>query len=510
MSNPAQPEGPIDPLEEATEAASLEGPDEHRAALKTLARGATLRAVSRGAGLILGVLSSIFLVRSLGVSGFGALTFALSIVTFTGTAADLGVRIGVTRMASLDPADDTRWGRAGLRITVAAGLLGTIGISLLAFTATPTVPTVFLVLAPMVLASAVSSSVVGFLTARRRIGIVEGATLIQQVLHHGGAIALAAAGAATVLRVAGTAVVPYVLMMIALLLVWRRETTKAASRGETPVRKLLAFSLPVLLQTLAFQALLRSDVIMLGLFAGAGAVGLYAPALRLTDLTWVAFSTIGSYYVPVATRIVAGGDLRKLQHLFITLTKWETALVAPLLAALIITPVPILTFLFGEAFERAGGIVRILALGYAIHEISGHNCPTLVALGRSRAVAIRSSVALVGNLALNAALIPALGPVGAALGTAIAFLALNAANSYLIYRAARIHIFTREIGIVLGCAVLAAILSGLVAHRLGLSETLLGPFLVGASVALFGVGAAMLTGRPPGGQIFGRLLSSRP
>jgi O-antigen/teichoic acid export membrane protein len=235
---------------------------------------------------------------------------------------------------------------------------------------------------------------------------------------------------------------------------------------------------------------------MLGAIANTTAVGLYAPVLRLVDAIWLAVVVFGAYYLPVASAIVGSGDLGQLRSVYTTMTKWAVALVAPALAVLLVAPVPVLTLVFGPPFRETGLLSQVLAIGYVVSVLGGFNGATLVALGRTKAIAIRSTAALALNLTVNAILIPRLGALGAAVGTSIAYVGLNVANSYLIWRVARVHPLRRDFLAVVGASALAVAATIPVLVILDWWRSLAGSLLVAAVVGVASLGTAILTAGP--------------
>ncbi len=136
-----------------------------------------------------------------------------------------------------------------------------------------------------------------------------------------------------------------------------------------------------------------------------------------------------------------------MRALYATVTKWGIVLVGPLLAILIVAPGPFLGALFGSSYSgsEATAIARILSIGYAATVLTGLNGVSLIALGASRAIGVRSVVAFVANIGLNVVLISRFGAVGAALGTSTIFVGLNLANSALIWKLGRQHPVRRDV-----------------------------------------------------------------
>jgi O-antigen/teichoic acid export membrane protein len=306
-----------------------------------------------------------------------------------------------------------------------------------------------------------------------------------QVLYYGGAMLLVAIAQATAPRIAVLRVLAMTLSLALVFPTWLKLTSLSPARGEI-TRRLLRFSFPLLIASISWVALQRSDVIMLGFMRGTRAVGLYSPVLYAVDLCTVIMSVMATYYLPLASGLVGKGDLPALRSLYSTVTKWGVVLAVPLLSALIVAPGPLLRAVFGPLYgtTEASLIARILAVGYAVTVATGQNAYSLVALGKSRAIGVRSVIALVGNLAINAVLIPLFGPVGAAIGTSTVYVGLNVANSYLIWKIAHLHPLRRDFVCVVGTAVALALLSLTLVSLLDWSQSLAAPLFTASTVGV--------------------------
>ncbi|RLJ01451.1 MAG: hypothetical protein DRP10_04035, partial [Candidatus Aenigmatarchaeota archaeon] len=106
------------------------------------------------------------------------------------------------------------------------------------------------------------------------------------------------------------------------------------------------------------------------------------------------------------------------------LYKYALILVFPLALLMFLFPEIILGILFGGEFKAAGGVLRILAIGYLINTLSGVNNTTLSGIGKPKEVSKIMFSGACMNLILNLILIPFYGMEGAAISTTISFLFL--------------------------------------------------------------------------------------
>ena len=453
-----------------------------------VAQGAVFRAVTLGVAAAIGLPATALLVRHLGQEGYGAVAFALAIVTFALRVTDLGVGTGVTRMVAFaGPPRDVVWGRLGARVAVASAAVGA---------AACVVPSLFLEGAArpavaigslLVLIGTIKIALVGFLSGRRLVGLVERSRAVNQFLDHGAAIVAVLAGWATVARVMWLSVGAAVVALLLVLPTWRRLTADAPAPEEETLGRLLRLSLPLMAAHVAFIALQRSDVILLGIIRGTAEVGLYVPVLRLVEFSILGSMVVSSYFVPVATRLVSRQDLGGLKDLYIVVTKWQVILTFPLLMTLLLAPEPLLVLILGPRFAAGGPLASVLAVGYVLNVLGGNNALTLAALGRSREIAIRSAIAFVVNIAANVVLIGRFGAIGAATTTALVYVGHNIANSYLIWKIARVHPIRSDLLTVLGWTTAVAVVTFAVTRLVGVAGSLVAPIAIGAAVGAAGL-----------------------
>ena len=115
---------------------------------------------------------------------------------------------------------------------------------------------------------------------------------------------------------------------------------------------------------------------------------------------------------------------------------------APAAAFMIWFGEDLLMALFGAEFREAALPLAILALGYLASFLFGAPGFLLNMTGHEKTAFRIYGLVAIGNIVLNASLIPILGMIGAALATSVALVAQN----LLLWQAAR-----RELG--MSCAV---------------------------------------------------------
>jgi len=187
------------------------------------------------------------------------------------------------------------------------------------------------------------------------------------------------------------------------------------------VRKILSFSVYVLLLQAGMRLTWETDALVIGAFLGVGAVPFYVVANSLIVYLMEFVLAIAAVAAPTATRLHAEGKQDELREMFL---KWsKVALSLSLMAGLflIVLGPAFLAQWIDPSFEQpAGQVLQILMVSCLLFlPVRGVAQPILMGLGKPRQPTIAFLVAGILNLGLSIALARPLGLAGVALGTAI-------------------------------------------------------------------------------------------
>jgi len=197
----------------------------------------------------------------------------------------------------------------------------------------------------------------------------------------------------------------------------------------------LRATLPLVLIYGIEELYIASDILLLGLLAEPADVGIYFAAVRVMTLAgyvYYAFMLISSREFSLAR---ADRDTAALQARVLYATKWTFLLTVPAVAVMLVAGYPLL-YLFGPEFTAAWPAMAVLGLGLLARASVGQAGDLLVVLGHQRENLIAAASSLILNIALTLALVPVLGILGAAVGTALS----QSARAIILARAANIKI----------------------------------------------------------------------
>lgn len=191
------------------------------------------------------------------------------------------------------------------------------------------------------------------------------------------------------------------------------------------VPNLLKASAPIALYDLLNIGIMRIDLIMLGWFVGRApgvtleTLGIYAAAVELAGGLRKVSQSFTPIFTPTVARQISAGRIREAEASYGYLARWMLAVLLPSVAVLALAGGSIMT-IFGTAFYRGGTWAAIIGGACALNAFVGLG-ETILMVDRPRINLINSTVAFVAAIGLNLLLIPAFGPLGAALGILVPY-----------------------------------------------------------------------------------------
>lgn len=211
-----------------------------------------------------------------------------------------------------------------------------------------------------------------------------------------------------------------------LLALWRGEPLHNARRAldaawwserhKAVIRAGLIFAGTQVLINLTTQV----DIIILTAMAEPSDVAHYYAAVRAAGVVIFFFAASGLLAEPALTRLHAAGDREAVQALT-SRTALSGALVTVGAAIAAVALAPFYLRLYGPDFAVALPCFCVFTAGLVVRSLSGPAEPVLRATRREGSVLVVTAAVLALNAALSAALVPLLGILGAAVGSAVQF-----------------------------------------------------------------------------------------
>ncbi len=417
----------------------------HRAptSARSQVRGSSLLLIGRGVSLIVNFIVQVVIVRSLAETDYGAFAYALSIADIGQTLATFGLDRTVSRFLAIDD-EQGRLDRVFGTILFVTATTAAIGLLVVAVVvaATPLVAepmagvadaqlliATIILMAPIQALDGILTNLLSVYASPRaifvrrfvlapalRLGVV-----ILLVVLHAGVDFLAAGYVAT--GAIGLAV--YVAIMFEIFRGRDMLRHFRPRHLDIPVVELLLFTIPLLTTDLVYLVLNSSDAILLGAFGGADQVAQFRVILPAAGLNQLVFQAFTLLFVPAASRLFARNDRDGIRDLYWQTAVWMAVISFPLFALTFSLARPLTVTLYEQRYAASAPFLAMLSLGYYVNTALGFNGLTLRVYGKLRYIVLINVAAAALNLVLNLALIPLLGPLGAAIGTTTTLIVHN-------------------------------------------------------------------------------------
>lgn len=406
---------------------------------------------------------SILLARTLGAQGYGLYTFALAIVMMSAVPAQMGLpQLVVRETARAAGAEEWStikglWRWATLAALVFSCLAVSIALIAIAFFRDSWdsqgygVLLVGLFLVPLIgLAAVRSASLRGLGAVGYGLlpeGVVKPAALIVGVMAYLSMLEPSAsltAGQAMGLNVASAFLA---FIAGAFILRWhipseiRRELFRKYKHAEW-----LNAVIPLALVMGFRQIVSYTDLLMLGIYRSTEEVGVYRAASHLSLLIVFGLQAINQVIQPRVAVLYQQGDIQSLQRLVTKSTRLIFGLALAPVVIMVVWGADLLDMLYGGDFAVGGEALAVLAIGQLVSASVGSVALLLNMTGFERVTLKSIMIAAIINIALNVALIPEYGMLGAAFATAASIMVLNVVLCVLVSRRVGVKAFIMNRG----------------------------------------------------------------
>jgi O-antigen/teichoic acid export membrane protein len=403
--------------------------------LRTAARSSTLRqtalfTLSNVFVGLLGIVSTAILARNLTTSEFGSYSFAIAFLTLTAYFFEFGFFAPAARLAAV--ADRRRQREifgASLLLYIPVGVAFSLAVFVLSFGVDTwfhiQAGTALRVAAPVAVAIPFTPIIQQLAQGADRLHIASiTAVVFQLQIVCLFAITVRGRGSldittAVVLRCAAT------IASSTVAAVWLRPAFgAAAARLSELIRQARDYGFQIYIGRLLSIGTYNMDILMLGALASSRSVGFYTLAGSLTAAAGLPVLGLATALFAPMARVA---EIRRRWLLIAICGGALSALIAWVLAGSFIS------LAFSDRYAPAARLVPPLALAQAVRGVTGVYNSFLSAHGRGRELRNAGLVLTASNLALNIALIPPFGAMGAAWASLLALLA-NLIAHVVFYR----------------------------------------------------------------------------
>jgi len=219
----------------------------------------------------------------------------------------------------------------------------------------------------------------------------------------------------------------------AALFVWKLDWLRTSSSGSVQKSELLRYSLPLVFAGVSLSLVSQVDYFVIGYFMSSSDVAQYRVAWLLTANVLMVHMATGSIIKPMVAEEMENDSV--IRSRFQLATRWASILTVPIAVTMMLAPGTYLSLLFTPEYAEAGLVVTVLCAGYLFNAMTGPKGMVLEGLGFTRLSLLNSIILLVFNSGINVLLVPRIGILGAAIGSATGMILMATAGVIEIFYA---------------------------------------------------------------------------
>lgn len=398
------------------------------------------QALARAVSVALGAVTMAVVTRHLGAGGYGVLVAALAYTSIFTVLVDIGTgTVLVRELSGGGGSSRALLGKAlGLRLALALAAMLVAAALLPLLYAGHTMRIAVLLVLPSILFGSVTSTLSVPLQAALRmrrfavvdvaVQVVSAGSVLLLVASNRGLYSLLAAGVLASAAQAG---------LLALACRGIESGIGAPSVDLAAWRRLVVDALPLGIALVLNTLYFRIDTILLSVLRGPEATGVYGAAGRFLEISVSFASLLVLSLFPLLAAAAEVDDLERVRALARRGVELLVLAGAPLVAAVLVVAPELVRLATGSEFDAAVSPLRILIVAAAFMPVNALLGHLVIALRREARALWLNVLALVVNVALNVALIPAYGVVAAAWVFLASELVIFASGIWLAYRYAR-------------------------------------------------------------------------
>jgi len=179
---------------------------------------------------------------------------------------------------------------------------------------------------------------------------------------------------------------------------------------------------------------------MLGYFKASEDLGIYSAASMISRQAGLITYSFSCVFCPIISDLYHRNELRDLERLYKTVTRWIVSLNLAILILLILFSKQLMG-IFGAEFASGWVVLVVLSSAHLIGYIAGGPLAgyVLPMSGKQDIELINAVVMLISNIVLNFWLIPIYGILGAAIATGLSMAVVDIAKIVEVYKLLRIN-----------------------------------------------------------------------
>jgi len=460
-------------------------------AVLKIARNATYGLGGGVVTLLLRLIISVVIIRSIGSENFGVYVLALATVAVAEILALAGMENTLVKFVSqFRSINDT----PRLKGTIIFGIVSVLLLSVISCIGLfclsqvlahqifnkpnlmPVLKILSLALPFLALSKVLSACLQG-------IKLIKYKVLLQQILSPGFrliCVALALVSGYHLIGVAWAVVMTEIITFICSFCFFFRGFPEM--RNKSPIifeiKKAIAFSLPLLLTGFSNRILAQADILIVGHFMSGTNVGIYGVIKRFAPLIAMPLGAFNSIFAPIISDLFARKMRADLETQFKTVAKWIFMTSLPVFTLLTFFSKEIL-MAFDPVFVAGSLAMIVLCTGQMANTSTGSVGFMLMMTGRPHLNLLNSGLLCVTNILLNLFLVPKYGIVGGACAGAFSITAIQLLRLCEVWLFLRMHPYRLDfLKPVASCLISVSLLAGIVQLEIPITRFVMLPFLL--------------------------------
>lgn len=232
------------------------------------------------------------------------------------------------------------------------------------------------------------------------------------------AVAAVATGSAVVVSVAWALPLAIMLLVAAVMIVGHTTRLEGGVKGEVrpsrnELREIISFAAPRTLSAGLEQAIVWSNVLLIGWLVSDQAAGIYGGAARFIQAGMIVDAALRVVVSPRFSSLLHQRRHSDVEDLYVTATMWLVLCASPIFLLLAVFS-PVFLALLGPEFRAGANALSILAVGSMITFLAGNIHSLLIMSGHSGWAAVNKIIVLIVNVVGSIIVLPVWGLEGAA------------------------------------------------------------------------------------------------
>jgi len=164
----------------------------------------------------------------------------------------------------------------------------------------------------------------------------------------------------------------------------------------------------------------RTDELVLGSMMSTVAITYFSIGARIVDYAQEFVSSLAQIFVPMSSQSEAKGDLNRLRKVYIAGNRVCALLILPITVILVLLGKHVIRIWVGARYvPHSYPVLLVLIIPFALMLMQSASGRVLFGIGKHQSMAKVTLLEGIANLILSIALVPSMGVVGDALGTAV-------------------------------------------------------------------------------------------